>query len=143
MDKSTFGADGWDALVAPLAKGQDIDDNIQCVDRPWGWYKVLVQGESFQVKQLSVIPDAKLSLQLHRYRAEHWVVTAGQIRVTKGKEQFDLLENESTFVQMGEVHRLENVTKNIVTILEIQTGDYLGEDDIVRFDDTYGRIDDE
>jgi mannose-1-phosphate guanylyltransferase/mannose-6-phosphate isomerase len=111
------------------------------VYRPWGWYQTLETGDKFQVKQITVKPGAKLSLQKHRHRAEHWVVVTGVATVTKGENRFDLRENESTFIPIGETHRLENVTESPVSIIEVQSGDYLGEDDIIRLEDTYGRID--
>jgi mannose-1-phosphate guanylyltransferase/mannose-6-phosphate isomerase len=109
------------------------------VHRPWGWYDLLASGPRFQVKRLRVEPGARLSLQLHRRRAEHWVVVQGEATVTRGEETFLLRENESTFIPQGERHRLENASAAPLEIIEIQSGDYLGEDDIVRLEDVYGR----
>ncbi|MFM0036715.1 sugar phosphate nucleotidyltransferase [Paraburkholderia strydomiana] len=109
------------------------------VRRPWGFYDSLDHGERFQVKRIVVTPGAQLSLQLHHHRAEHWVVVRGTALVTRGEEQFLLSENESTFIPLGTRHRLENPGKVPLEIIEIQSGAYLGEDDIVRFNDNYGR----
>ncbi|MFL9907938.1 sugar phosphate nucleotidyltransferase [Paraburkholderia sp. RL17-337-BIB-A] len=109
------------------------------VRRPWGFYDSIDHGERFQVKRIVVTPGAKLSLQLHHHRAEHWVVVRGTALVTRGDEQFLLSENESTYIPLGTRHRLENPGKVPLEIIEIQSGTYLGEDDIVRFNDNYGR----
>ncbi|SDQ94158.1 sugar phosphate nucleotidyltransferase [Paraburkholderia tuberum] len=109
------------------------------VRRPWGFYDSIDRGERFQVKRIVVTPGAKLSLQLHHHRAEHWVVVRGTALVTRGEEQFLLSENESTYIPLGTRHRLENPGRVPLEIIEIQSGTYLGEDDIVRFDDNYGR----
>ncbi|CAB3807519.1 sugar phosphate nucleotidyltransferase [Paraburkholderia caffeinilytica] len=109
------------------------------VRRPWGFYDSIDHGERFQVKRIVVTPGAKLSLQLHHHRAEHWVVVRGTALVTRGEEQFLLSENESTFIPLGTRHRLENPGKVPLEIIEVQSGTYLGEDDIVRFNDNYGR----
>jgi mannose-1-phosphate guanylyltransferase/mannose-6-phosphate isomerase len=109
------------------------------VRRPWGFYDSIDHGERFQVKRIVVSPGAKLSLQMHHHRAEHWVVVSGTALVTRGEEQFLLSENESTYIPLGTTHRLENPGKVPLEIIEIQSGTYLGEDDIVRFNDTYGR----
>ncbi len=109
------------------------------VYRPWGWYEKLAGGERFQVKTLMVRPGAKLSLQSHHHRAEHWVVVRGTVRVTNGDETFLLAENESTYIPIGNRHRLENPGKLPALLIEVQSGAYLGEDDIVRFEDVYGR----
>ncbi|RMF10357.1 MAG: mannose-1-phosphate guanylyltransferase/mannose-6-phosphate isomerase [Alphaproteobacteria bacterium] len=109
------------------------------VYRPWGSYQTADAGERFQVKRLVVKPGEQLSLQKHLHRAEHWVVVKGTAKVTRGDETFILHENESTYIPIGEVHRLENPGKIPLYIVEVQSGAYLGEDDIVRFDDTYGR----
>ncbi|MGV2292562.1 mannose-1-phosphate guanylyltransferase/mannose-6-phosphate isomerase [Trinickia sp. YCB016] len=109
------------------------------VRRPWGYYDSIDQGERFQVKRIVVQPGARLSLQLHHHRAEHWIVVRGTALVVRGEEQFLLSENESTFIPLGIQHRLENPGKVPLEIIEVQSGSYLGEDDIVRFDDTYGR----
>jgi mannose-1-phosphate guanylyltransferase / mannose-6-phosphate isomerase len=109
------------------------------VSRPWGWYDSLDRGDGFQVKRILVRPGASLSLQLHHHRAEHWVVVRGRARVTRGEEVFELSHNESTYIPLGVKHRLENPTAEDLEIIEIQSGPYLGEDDIVRFEDNYAR----
>jgi mannose-1-phosphate guanylyltransferase/mannose-6-phosphate isomerase len=109
------------------------------VYRPWGFYESLINGERFQVKRIVVLPGEKLSLQKHFHRAEHWVVVAGSALVTKDAETRLVRENESIYLPLGAVHRLENPGKIPLTVIEVQSGSYLGEDDIVRFEDTYGR----
>jgi mannose-1-phosphate guanylyltransferase/mannose-6-phosphate isomerase len=109
------------------------------VYRPWGYYESIDAGERFQVKRLMVKPGAALSLQLHRKRAEHWVVVSGRARVTRGEETLLLEENQSTYIPVGTRHRLENAGSEPLMIIEVQSGSYLGEDDIERFDDRYGR----
>jgi mannose-1-phosphate guanylyltransferase/mannose-6-phosphate isomerase len=128
------------ALVASLkAAGR-----VEClahrkVRRPWGSYDGIESGERFQVKRIVVDPGAALSLQMHYHRAEHWIVVRGTARVTRGDETFLLTENESTYIPPGTRHRLENPGKLPLELIEVQSGAYLGEDDIVRFDDVYGR----
>ena len=107
--------------------------------RPWGFYESLIQGDRFQVKRIVVHPGRQLSLQSHYHRAEHWVVVNGTARVTRDKEVMILRENESVYLPLGCVHRLENPGKIPLTLIEVQSGAYLGEDDIVRLEDTYGR----
>ena len=107
--------------------------------RPWGFYESLIQGDRFQVKRIVVHPGRQLSLQSHYHRAEHWVVVNGTARVTRDKETMILRENESVYLPLGCVHRLENPGKIPLTLIEVQSGAYLGEDDIVRLEDTYGR----
>ena len=107
--------------------------------RPWGTYRSIHNGERVQVKHIMVKPGGILSLQMHHHRAEHWVVVTGTAKVTKGNEETILHENESTFIPMGTRHRLENPGKIQLHLIEVQSGSYLGEDDIVRYDDTYGR----
>jgi mannose-1-phosphate guanylyltransferase/mannose-6-phosphate isomerase len=109
------------------------------VGRPWGWYDSIDIGERFQVKRIGVKPGASLSLQKHHHRAEHWIVVKGTAEVTRGKETFLLSENQSTYIPIGEVHRLHNPGKMELEMIEVQSGAYLGEDDIVRFEDNYGR----
>ncbi|HEY3596645.1 MAG TPA: mannose-1-phosphate guanylyltransferase/mannose-6-phosphate isomerase [Paraburkholderia sp.] len=109
------------------------------VRRPWGFFDSIDHGERFQVKRIVVQPGARLSLQLHHHRAEHWIVVRGTARVVRGEEQFLLGENESTYIPLGVRHRLENPGKLPLEVIEVQSGAYLGEDDIVRFDDSYGR----
>ena len=112
------------------------------VYRPWGKYDSIDSGERYQAKRITVKPGAKLSVQMHHHRAEHWVVVAGTARVTNGDKTFLLSENESTYIPIGIVHALENPGKVELELIEVQTGSYLGEDDIVRFDDRYGRLTD-
>jgi mannose-1-phosphate guanylyltransferase/mannose-6-phosphate isomerase len=109
------------------------------VYRPWGYYEGIDAGPRFQVKRLMVKPGAALSLQMHHHRAEHWVVVKGTARVTKGEEVFMLTENQSTYIPLGTTHRLENPGNIPLEIIEVQSGSYLGEDDIVRFEDQYNR----
>jgi len=109
------------------------------VFRPWGSYDSVDAGERFQVKRLSVKPGACMSLQLHHHRAEHWIVVSGTARITRGEETFLLSENESTYIPIGAKHRIENPGKVALHMIEVQSGSYLGEDDIVRFEDVYGR----
>ncbi|NML30362.1 mannose-1-phosphate guanylyltransferase/mannose-6-phosphate isomerase [Paraburkholderia antibiotica] len=114
-------------------------DTHRKVRRPWGFYDSIDHGERFQVKRIVVMPGGRLSLQMHHHRAEHWVVVSGTALVTRGEEQFLLGENESTYIPLGTRHRLENPGRVPLQIIEVQSGTYLGEDDIVRFDDQYGR----
>jgi mannose-1-phosphate guanylyltransferase/mannose-6-phosphate isomerase len=107
--------------------------------RPWGTYDAIENGERFQVKRIVVEPGATLSLQMHYHRAEHWIVVRGTARVTRGEESFLLTEDESTYIPPGTRHRLENPGRLPLEIIEVQSGPYLGEDDIVRFEDAYGR----
>ncbi|MES2204466.1 MAG: mannose-1-phosphate guanylyltransferase/mannose-6-phosphate isomerase [Pseudomonadota bacterium] len=109
------------------------------VYRPWGSYQSIDSGANFQVKRICVKPGAKLSLQMHHYRAEHWIVVKGTATVTRGEEVFVLEENQSTYISIGQKHRLENATLLPLEIIEVQSGSYLGEDDIVRFEDVYQR----
>lgn len=109
------------------------------VYRPWGKYDAIDNGDGYQVKRITVKPGAKLSVQMHHHRAEHWVVVSGTARVTNGKKSFLLSVNESTYIPVGVVHSLENPGKVDLELIEVQTGNYLGEDDIVRFEDKYGR----
>ena len=109
------------------------------VYRPWGFYESLIQGDRFQVKRIVVPPGQKLSLQKHHHRAEHWVVVAGTALVTRDEERLTVRENESIYLPLGCVHRLENPGRIPLTLIEVQSGSYLGEDDIVRIEDTYGR----
>jgi mannose-1-phosphate guanylyltransferase len=110
------------------------------VFRPWGKYDSIDSGDRYQVKRITVKPGAKLSVQMHHHRSEHWVVVSGTARVTNGESTFLLAENESTYIQAGIVHALENPGKVDLELIEVQTGLYLGEDDIVRFEDIYGRV---
>jgi len=110
------------------------------VSRPWGSYDSIDVGERFQVKRIVVKPGASLSLQKHYHRAEHWIVVKGTAHVTRGDKTFLLTENQSTYIPIGELHRLHNPGKTHLEMIEVQSGSYLGEDDIVRFEDTYGRV---
>ena len=110
------------------------------VYRPWGAYDSIDSGERFQVKRITVKPGGSLSLQMHHHRAEHWIVVSGTARVTRGEEVLLLTENQSTYIPLGVVHRLENPGKLPLEMIEVQSGSYLGEDDIVRFEDVYGRM---
>ncbi len=113
------------------------------VARPWGWYDCVDMGDRFQVKRIGVKPGASLSLQKHHHRAEHWVVVRGTAEVTRGEDVFLLSENQSTYIPVGQVHRLKNLGETQLEMIEVQSGEYLGEDDIERFDDSYGRVDDD
>ena len=140
-------------LVAPRERVQDVKKLVlrlkergryehslhREVFRPWGSYDSLEHGPRFQVKRLKIKPGATLSLQLHHHRAEHWVVVAGTARITRGEEEFLLEENQSTYIPVGVKHRIENPGMIPLEIIEVQSGSYLGEDDIVRFEDRYGR----
>tara|TARA_R110000850_G_scaffold161802_1_gene286407 strand:- start:2828 stop:4252 length:1425 start_codon:yes stop_codon:yes gene_type:complete len=110
------------------------------VYRPWGKYDSVDSGERFQVKRITVKPGAKLSVQMHHHRAEHWIVVSGTAKVTNGDKQILLTENQSTYIPVGVVHALENPGKVDLELIEVQSGSYLGEDDIVRFEDRYGRV---
>ena len=110
------------------------------VYRPWGKYNSIDNDDKSQVKRITVKPGAKLSLQMHHHRAEHWIVISGTAKVTNGDKTFLLLENESTYIPLGVIHALENPGEDNLEIIEVQSGSYLGEDDIVRFEDIYGRV---
>jgi mannose-1-phosphate guanylyltransferase/mannose-6-phosphate isomerase len=127
-------------IVARLKKGTRSETEFHTiVHRPWGSYEGVAQGPRYQVKRIIVKPGRSLSLQKHFHRAEHWVVVKGTARITRGEEVLVLSENESTYIPLGAVHRLENPGKMDLEVVEIQSGSYLGEDDIVRLEDTYGR----
>ena len=119
--------------------GHEVAQLHRKVYRPWGWYDTIDRGECFQVKRIVLNPGAQISLQMHHRRAEHWVVVRGIAEITNGERIYALGPNESTYIPMGQVHRLANPGKESLEIIEVQSGDYLGEDDIVRFDDMYGR----
>ncbi|MDP1654439.1 MAG: mannose-1-phosphate guanylyltransferase/mannose-6-phosphate isomerase [Rhodocyclaceae bacterium] len=143
-------------LVADRARAQDVKAVVQqlklvshdsvrhhrLVHRPWGTYTVLEEGERFKLKRIVVKPGASLSLQMHRHRSEHWVVVSGIAQVSNNGETYLVGTNESTYIPAGHKHRLENTGAADLVIIEVQSGDYVGEDDIVRFDDAYGRADD-
>lgn len=140
-------------LVAPKNRDQDVKKIVdqlkqqkrgesvlhRRVNRPWGAYESIDQGETFQVKRLTIHPGGRLSLQKHQHRAEHWVVVSGVANITKGVKTFELKANESTYIPPETLHRLENCQDVPLEIIEVQSGDYLGEDDIIRIDDIYGR----
>lgn len=109
------------------------------VFRPWGAYDSIGNGERFQVKRITVNPGAKLSLQMHHHRAEHWVVVSGTAKITNGEQEYLLSENQSTYIPIGVTHSLENPGKIPLQLIEIQSDSYLGEDDIIRLEDRYGR----
>jgi mannose-1-phosphate guanylyltransferase / mannose-6-phosphate isomerase len=120
-------------------QGRDEANLNRKVHRPWGWFDCIEVGKNFQVKRLHVNPGAKLSLQKHYKRAEHWIIVSGLANVTLGEKEFVLNEGQSTYVDIGVIHSLENKTNEMLEIIEVQNGVYLGEDDILRFDDEYGR----
>ena len=127
-------------IVARLeADGRGEKNLHRKVHRPWGWYDSIDAGPRFQVKRIMVKPGASLSLQMHHHRAEHWIVVQGTAEVTCGDKKLMLSENQSTYIPLGETHRLANPGKVALEIIEVQSGSYLGEDDIVRYEDTYGR----
>jgi mannose-1-phosphate guanylyltransferase/mannose-6-phosphate isomerase len=127
-------------VVAQLdSQGMDEAHTHRRVARPWGWYDSISKGDGFQVKRIGVKPKASLSLQMHHHRAEHWIVVKGVAEVTCGEKVFLLNKNESTFIPLGVTHRLHNPGEIELEIIEVQSGGYLGEDDIVRFEDRYGR----
>ena len=122
-----------------------IEMNSNCIKvfRPWGSFESLIITDEYQVKKLTVYPLQKLSVQMHYKRSEHWVVVKGSAKITNGDNTFNLEKNESTFIPVETIHVIENEsTKENLEIIEVQTGTYFGEDDIIRFEDRYGRIDD-
>ncbi len=128
-------------IVARLkAEARPVADNHRKVHRPWGYYDSIDNGLRFQVKRIVVRPGACLSLQMHHHRAEHWIVVSGTAKVTRGDEIIMLSENQSTYIPLGTVHRLENPGVIDLEMIEVQSGSYLGEDDIVRLEDNYGRL---
>jgi mannose-1-phosphate guanylyltransferase/mannose-6-phosphate isomerase len=127
-------------LVEKLEECQREEKHLhRKVVRPWGWYDSVDEGERFKVKRIQVKPGASLSLQMHHHRAEHWIVVKGVAEITNGDQIIMLTENQSTYIPQGQTHRLANPGKSPLEIIEVQSGSYLGEDDIVRFEDTYGR----
>lgn len=127
-------------IVAQLgSKNDELKDLHRKVSRPWGWYDSIDQGENFKVKRIQVKSGASISLQKHQHRAEHWVVVKGVAQITNGDQVIILQENQSTYIPKGQIHRLANPGNGPLEIVEIQTGSYLGEDDIIRMEDTYGR----
>ena len=141
-------------LVADRSKAQDVKHIVESLSRqgrpeenfhrvvyrPWGNFDSIDEGTRYKVKRITVNPGAKLSLQKHKYRAEHWVGVSGTAKVYRNDEEFILNENESTFIPLGHIHSLENPGDIPIEIIEVQSGSYLGEDDIVRFEDRYGRL---
>lgn len=153
--KDTVVVDTPDALlVMPKDRAQDVKQVVEAlksgggdqhifhatVHRPWGTYTVLQEGPQFKLKRIEVKPHSALSLQMHHYRNEHWIVVSGTARVTNGEKVFLLGTNESTYIKAGTQHRLENPGTLALVLIEVQSGQYVGEDDIVRFDDQYGRV---
>ena len=140
-------------MVADRKNSQDVKHIVNQLDaqnreeknlhrkvaRPWGWYDSVDEGERFKVKRIQVKPGASLSLQMHHHRAEHWIVVKGIAEITNGDQVITLTENQSTYIPKGQTHRLANPGNTPLEIIEVQSGSYLGEDDIVRFEDTYGR----
>lgn len=139
MDKNR--AQDVKKIVTRLRAGKRAEAQFHAtVRRPWGSYETLSSGSRFQVKYITVKPGQKLSLQMHHHRAEHWVVVSGTAMVTVGDKTQMLTENQSTYIPLGTTHRLENPGKVLLELIEVQSGSYLGEDDIVRYDDVYGRV---
>ncbi|EBA11984.1 mannose-1-phosphate guanylyltransferase/mannose-6-phosphate isomerase [Roseobacter sp. CCS2] len=128
-----------DLIAQMTAEGRPELDHHRVVYRPWGMYDSVDMGDRYQVKRITVNPGAKLSLQKHHHRAEHWIVVRGCAKVTRGDETLVLSENQSTYIPLGEIHALENPGKIPLELIEVQSGSYLGEDDIERFEDRYGR----
>ena len=127
-------------IVSQLeAQGREEKNLHRKVARPWGWYDSVDEGERFKVKRIQVKPGSSLSLQMHHHRAEHWIVVKGVAEITNGNQVITLTENQSTYIPQGQTHRLANRGTEPLEIIEVQSGSYLGEDDIVRFEDTYGR----
>ena len=140
-------------LVADRSSSQDVKHIVNQLEaqkreeknlhrkvaRPWGWYDSVDEGDRFKVKRIQVKPGASLSLQMHHHRAEHWIVVKGVAEITNGDQVITLTENQSTYIPQGQTHRLANRGSEPLEIIEVQSGSYLGEDDIVRFEDTYGR----
>jgi mannose-1-phosphate guanylyltransferase/mannose-6-phosphate isomerase len=141
-------------LVVPRERAQDVKKIVEQVEkagrtehyvhtqvfRPWGWYRSIQDGPRFQVKEIVVTPGQRLSQQLHHHRAEHWIVVSGTAKVSRGNESFYVTENQSTYIPHNTRHCLENPGKIPLRMIEVQSGPYLGEDDIIRYDDVYGRV---
>ena len=127
-------------IVKQLEKQQRQEKDLhRKVNRPWGWYDSIDEGERFKVKRIMVNPKSSLSLQMHHHRAEHWIVVKGIAEITNGDQMITLTENQSTYIPLGQKHRLTNPGSVTLEIIEVQSGNYLGEDDIVRFEDIFGR----
>lgn len=129
-------------MIVERLKAEDRNEHLNHreVYRPWGVYEAVDNGHRYQVKRITVNPGAKLSVQMHHHRAEHWIVVSGTAKVTNGDNTYLVAENQSTYIPVGQVHSLENPGVIPLEVIEVQSGSYLGEDDIVRFDDKYGRI---
>ena len=127
------------AVAALKSKGIPQAETLPRDFRPWGWYESLVVGGRFQVKRIHVHPGAALSLQSHHHRSEHWIVVEGTAKVTVDDEVKLVTENQSVYIPLGAVHRMENPGKVPMVLIEVQTGAYLGEDDIIRYEDIYSR----
>jgi mannose-1-phosphate guanylyltransferase/mannose-6-phosphate isomerase len=128
-------------LVARVkAHKPELTEIHRTAHRPWGTYTVLEEGANFKIKRIVVNPGAKLSMQMHKHRSEHWVVVSGEATITNGDMEFTLQANQSTYIPKTHRHRLANNSAEPLAIIEVQCGDYVGEDDIIRFDDTYGRV---
>ncbi|AXC49594.1 mannose-1-phosphate guanylyltransferase/mannose-6-phosphate isomerase [Paracoccus suum] len=153
LEDTMVVATGDAVLVAPMSRAQEVRRAVAALKdkgarqaeaflrdhRPWGWFETLVLGERFQVKRIVVHPGASLSLQSHMHRAEHWIVVSGTARVTVGEQVTLMAENQSIYVPLGALHRLENPGRVPMVLIEVQTGAYLGEDDIIRYEDAYAR----
>lgn len=126
---------GQSVSACAMIEQDCVPENV----RPWGHYESLAIGPRFQVKSIVVVPGGRLSLQSHYHRSEHWIIVAGSALVTKGSGTKLLSENDSIYIPVGTIHRLENPGRVTMQMIEVQTGTYFGEDDIIRFDDEYGR----
>lgn len=122
------------------AQGHEVHKLHRTVHRPWGTYTILEEGDRFKIKRIVVKPGASLSLQMHHHRSEHWIVVQGTAQVVNGENTFLVRTNESTYIPAGNKHRLENPGLLPLVMIEVQSGEYLGEDDIIRFEDNYGRV---
>lgn len=111
----------------------------EIVERPWGTYQTIVRGDDYQVKRIIVYPNSQLSLQSHNHRSEHWVIVEGEGTITLGDKEIKLKKDEGVYIPVKEKHRMSNFTNKNVVFIEVQNGDYLGEDDIIRYEDIYGR----
>ncbi|MBC7803086.1 MAG: phosphomannose isomerase type II C-terminal cupin domain [Candidatus Parcubacteria bacterium] len=139
MDESQAVCAAESRTLREVIAEQSGSARVELVQRPWGSFESIERAEGYQVKRLTVAPGGKLSLQLHYRRSEHWVIVSGVGRVTRGAHVFELQKNESVFIPAGLKHRLENPFAGLLQVIEVQVGDYLGEDDIVRFEDAYRR----
>ena len=126
--------------MTPQITTQQRTETVERTMRPWGWYDSLEEADNFKVKRIFVDPGASLSMQKHAHRAEHWIVVRGTAEITCGDKCFTLIQNQSTYIPVGELHRLSNIGDIPLEMIEVQSGTYLGEDDIVRVEDNYGRV---